>query len=131
MRHLFICFFLFSSIVAAAQLSIDQPIMSQMVLQRGLPLVLSGKTTPTSKVHVFIGKFKKYQTVAKQNGFWQISIPSQLASAIPFSLRIVSKSDTLQYNNLLWGDVWVCMGQSNMEFALKNEMHYKDELPIQ
>ncbi|MEN9349733.1 MAG: hypothetical protein RL372_711 [Bacteroidota bacterium] len=131
MRHFFICFFLFSSIVAAAQLSIDQPIMSQMILQRGLPLVLSGKTTPATQVLVFIGKFKKYQTIAKQNGFWEIIIPSQLASAVPFSLCVVSKKDSLQYNNLLWGDVWICMGQSNMEFALKNEMHYKDELPIQ
>ena len=130
MRFVVTGLFLLLSASVFAQLEIDQPIMHNMVLQRGKPLRLSGKGLPSNAVKIHIGENKTYNTVSNQNGFWKIEIPSHDASLKPFSLVVFTRTDSLEFKNLLWGDVWICAGQSNMEFALKSEWHYQKELPI-
>jgi sialate O-acetylesterase len=130
MRFVVTSLLLLLSACVFAQLEIDQPIMHKMVLQRGKPLILSGKVLPSNPVKIHIGENKTYNTVSDQNGFWKIEIPSHAASVKSFSLVVFTKTDSLQFKDLLWGDVWVCAGQSNMEFALKSELHYQKELPI-
>ncbi|MFZ9214483.1 MAG: hypothetical protein ACO21S_04830, partial [Sediminibacterium sp.] len=130
MRFVVASLLLFLSTSVSAQLEIDQPIMHKMVLQRGKPLILSGKALPSIAVKIHIGENKTYNTVSNQNGFWKIEIPSHTASLKPFSLVVFTRTDSLEFKNLLWGDVWICAGQSNMEFALKSELYYQKELPI-
>jgi sialate O-acetylesterase len=130
MRFVVTSFFLLLSASVFAQLEVDQSVMHKMVLQRGEPLILSGKALPSNAVKISIGEIKTYTTVSNQNGFWKIEIPSHTASVKPFSLVVFTRTDSLQFRDLLWGDVWVCAGQSNMEFALKSELHYQKELPI-
>jgi sialate O-acetylesterase len=130
MRFVVTGLFLLLSASVFAQLEIDQPIMHNMVLQRGKPLILSGKALPSNTVNIHIAENKTYTTISDQKGFWKIEIPSHAASLKPFSLLVFTTTDSLQFKELLWGDVWVCTGQSNMEFALKSELHYQKELPI-
>jgi hypothetical protein len=80
--------FLFLSTCVFAQLKIDQPIMHNMVLQRGKPLILSGKALPSNTVKIHIGENKTYTAVSDLNGFWKIEIPSHVASVKPFSLDV-------------------------------------------
>lgn len=130
MRFVVTGLFLLLSASVFAQLEIDQPIMHNMVLQRGKPLILSGKALPSNTVKIHNAENKTYTTISDQKGFWKIEIPSHAASLKPFSLLVFTTKDSLQFKELLWGDVWVCTGQSNMEFALKSELHYQKELPI-
>ena len=114
MRFVVMGLFLLLSASVFGQLEIDQPLMHKMVLQRGQPLILSGKGLPSNTVKIHIDENKTYTTVSDQNGFWKIKIPSHAASVKPFSLVLFTKTDSLQFKDLLWGDVWVCAGQSNM-----------------
>lgn len=134
MRYALLCLLMLICLGGIAQLSVDQPIMNDMVLQRGKLLLLSGKSTPNGKVKINIGAAQKsehtYVSAVNNKGEWKITIPAHAASFHAFTIAIYSYTDSIVYNNLLWGDVWLCAGQSNMEFPLKNEMHYKSELPI-
>ncbi|MFM6969208.1 MAG: sialate O-acetylesterase [Sediminibacterium sp.] len=134
MRYALLCLLMLICLGGITQLSVDQPIMNDMVLQRGKPLLLSGKSKPNGNVKIYMGAAHKsehnYVAAANNKGEWKITIPAHAASFHAFTIAIYSHTDSIVYNNLLWGDVWLCAGQSNMEFPLKNEMHYKLELPI-
>ena len=134
MRYTLLCLLMLICLGGIAQLSVDQPLMNDMVLQREKPLLLSGKSKPNGKVKINMGVAHKsehtYVTAVNNKGEWKITIPAQVASFNAFTIAIYSNAHSIVYNNLLWGDVWLCAGQSNMEFPLKNEMHYKSELPI-
>ena len=134
MRTALFCLLLFWCAGSFAQLSVHQPLMDHMVLQRGKPLFLSGMSKPTSKVQITINEKRNdkavYTATATSAGYWQITIPAHNASFNSFDIYIVSNEGSIVYKDMLWGDVWLCAGQSNMEFPLKNEMHFKAELPI-
>ena len=134
MRTALFCLLLLWCLGSVAQLSVHQPLMDHMVLQRGEPLVLSGMSKPTSKVQITInnkGNDKTvFATTATPAGYWQITIPAHAASFNSFDIYIVSNEGSIVYKDMLWGDVWLCAGQSNMEFPLQNEMQFKAELPI-
>jgi hypothetical protein len=101
MRFVVTSLLLLLSACVFAQLEIDQPIMHKMVLQRGKPLILSGKVLPSNPVKIHIGENKTYNTVSDQNGFWKIEIPSHAASVKSFSLVVFTKTDSLQFKDLL------------------------------
>lgn len=134
MRTTLLCLLLLYCAGSVAQLSVHQPLMDHMVLQRGKLLFLSGMSKPTSKVQISINEKRNdkavYTTTATSAGYWEITIPAHEASFNSFDIYIVSNEGSIVYKDILWGDVWLCAGQSNMEFPLKNEMHFKAELPI-
>lgn len=53
-----------------------------------------------------------------QNGKWLVKLNHLKASAEPGTLTVATKTKTLTLTNVLVGEVWVCSGQSNMEFQL-------------
>lgn len=90
------------------------------VIQRGIPIPLRGKATPRSRIILeFQGQIQT--TTVDDSGHWSILWGPLFATQTPFSLTIrSSKGEQLQFKELLVGEVWVCSGQSNMEFPLKN-----------
>ena len=87
-----------------------------MVLQHGRPLSLQGKANAGEKVTVSIGR-QKLQAVAGTNGKWAVNV-QPLKAGGPYTLVISTKKQKLVYKNVLAGEVWLCSGQSNMEFYL-------------
>jgi sialate O-acetylesterase len=93
-----------------------------MVLQRDLPIRLSGTAAPGASV---TARFGKAETVcsANQAGDWNLQLPPMPASGEPGEL-IVTASGTekteaeITLRDILVGEVWVCSGQSNMEWPL-------------
>ncbi len=88
-----------------------------MVLQRNKPLPLSGRANAGEKVTVKIAAQKKI-TTAGDDGKWTV-ILEPLRVGKPYTLSIETKSRKLVYKNVLAGEVWLCSGQSNMAFMLK------------
>jgi len=87
------------------------------VLQRGCVVPVWGKASEGEKVTVtFAGQ--TVSTVAS-NGQWMVRLRPLRANAVPQTLTITG-SNTVEIKNVLVGDVWVCSGQSNMQF----EMHW-------
>lgn len=88
-----------------------------MVLQRGEGTTIWGSHVPKTAVLVEIGSMK-YETITDENGSWSVTIKSYKAGG-PYNI-IASSEDIHQIlNNVYFGDVWMCAGQSNMTWPLK------------
>ena len=95
------------------------------VLQRGQSVPVWGTANDSEKVTVEFGK-QKLTTTAK-DGTWRVNL-KPLTAGGPFTMTI-SGENTVTVNNLLVGEVWVCSGQSNMEFPFARTAEVKDETP--
>ena len=98
-----------------------------MVLQHGRSLTIQGKADAGEKVTVTIAGQKK-KTVAPSNGMWQVVL-EPLKAGGPYTLTISAGKQKLIYNKVLAGEVWLCSGQSNMEFALNAAATGKRDKP--
>ena len=123
---IFLTLLLFMSLKPVlAQLKMPYLFSDHMVLQRDTPLKIWGWGLESTDIDVYLGD-KVYHTVVK-NGEWQVSVDA-LTTGKTLTLKVTDGYDTLTYNDILVGDVWVCSGQSNMEWSLKNANNAKAEI---
>ncbi|HMR85436.1 MAG TPA: sialate O-acetylesterase [Niabella sp.] len=95
------------------------PVFSDnMVLQRKTPIPFWGIADANELVTVQLGNLIK-NTKARTDGRWQIIFPAQKATYSPLTIEIKTTKHTQLFKNVLIGDVWLCAGQSNMYFPLK------------
>jgi len=87
-----------------------------MVLQRGIPVPVWGWADPNEKVTVTAGETSATATTGT-DGKWRVALDKLTASDKPISVAVAGKN-TVTISDVLVGDVWVCSGQSNMEFNL-------------
>ena len=114
---LFVCAFIGSGSTAHAEVRVPAIIGDNMVLQAGIKVRIWGKANPGERVTVLFNS-KTAQATADQQGRWQTFI-GPLTAGGPFELTIKG-TNTLTFKNVLVGEVWVCSGQSNMEWPLIN-----------
>ena len=88
-----------------------------MVIQRHIPLTIHGIANASDKVTVSFNKQKK-STVTADNGKWSITLDPMKAGG-PYKLSIKTKENTIDLENVLIGEVWLCSGQSNMGWRVK------------
>ncbi|MFN0018538.1 MAG: sialate O-acetylesterase [Pirellulaceae bacterium] len=87
-----------------------------MILQRGRKVAVWGTTDKTDDVVV---KFAGQTVSAKpENGKWKAALAELEASAQPRDLVISQGDQTLTKKNVLVGDIWLCGGQSNMQWEV-------------
>ena len=98
-----------------------------MVLQQDKTIPIWGTAAPGEAVAVTLGAATGKST-ADASGKWRVDLPAQLEVATPQEL-IVAGANTLKFEDVLLGDVWVCSGQSNMGFPLKDERNAATEIP--
>src|SRR6266498_5483458 len=117
---LFILVFCFLPLVgqrAQAEVRVPSIIGDNMVLQQSRRVRVWGTAKPGESVTVtFAGRTERATTDAQ--GRWQ-TLLGPLKAGGPFVLTIAG-NNTLTFKNVLVGDVWICSGQSNMEFPLVN-----------
>lgn len=87
-----------------------------MVLQHGRLLTIQGKADAGEKVTVSIDR-QKLQAVTGADGKWAVDV-RPLKAGGPYTLTVSTEKRKLVYENVLAGEVWLCSGQSNMEFYL-------------
>lgn len=95
------------------------------VLQRGQAVPVWGTARDGEKVTVEVGTQKVSTTAA--NGSWSVSL-KPLKEGGPLTMKITG-DNTVTVNNLLVGEVWVCSGQSNMEWTFSRAHNAKEEGP--
>ena len=88
-----------------------------MILQRHIPLKITGTANAHDKVTVSFNKQKK-STVTADNGKWSITFAPMDAGG-PYELSVKTKEKSIDLTNILVGEVWLCSGQSNMEWRVK------------
>ena len=96
---------------------------SDMVLQRGKPIVIWGWAAPGASVSVQLGADKAETRAAGGKGRWEVSFPAREGSADPQTLTVTAGSEKIEMGNIVVGDVWVMYGQSNMAFPLGKVTH--------
>jgi sialate O-acetylesterase len=94
-----------------------------MVLQRERPLVIHGTANAGDKVVVTFGSKKAKATASVADGSWSVTLPAMQANAKPQKLTISTKDSQLIFSDVLVGDVWLCSGQSNMEFRVNESVN--------
>jgi sialate O-acetylesterase len=104
-----------------------------MVLQQDKPIVVWGWATPGEAVSVEFGSeggkayFDSAKTSADESGEWKVTLKAPHASDQPQALRIAA-ANTIVLDDVLVGEVWLCSGQSNMEFGVGNLVDAKHEI---
>lgn len=99
-----------------------------MVLQRDTPLQIHGTADAGEKVTVSIGR-QQWTTHAGTDGKWSVRL-LPLKAGGPYTLTISTPRQALEYKNVLVGEVWLCSGQSNMEFMMKQTTTARKDIPL-
>jgi sialate O-acetylesterase len=101
-----------------AQLRLPRIISDNVVLQREAPLPLFGWATRGETITIALSGVE-YSAPTDDSGKWVIQLPPQRAGG-PYDIRFSSGDTSIVIHNVLFGDVWVCSGQSNMEMKMRN-----------
>lgn len=108
---------LLASLTLAADVKLPTVFGDGMVLQRNAALPVWGTADPGEEVTVsFNGQTVK--ATAGDDGKWQLAL-APMPEGGPFDMTVKGKNE-LKRSNVLIGDVWLCGGQSNMEWMLRN-----------
>lgn len=99
---------------------------SGMVLQRRKPVPVWGWADASEKVTVTLGKQIKTGQ-ADKNGHWMLRL-DPLEAGGPYQLTVKGRKNTIKFDDVLLGEVWVCSGQSNMEFSLSSAKNARAEI---
>lgn len=97
-------------------LSIKKTIGNHMVLQRGAANKIQGFATANEIVSIHF-KGKEYKSKADHLGNWEVTLPAQPAGG-PFEIKVSTLTSKLVLEDILFGDVFLDSGQSNMAFPL-------------
>jgi sialate O-acetylesterase len=98
-----------------------------MVLQYGRPLTIQGLANAGEQVTVSVAGQKRRAT-ADTDGKWAVTL-SPLKAGGPYTLQVAAGKKELVYKNVLAGEVWLCSGQSNMEFMLNQSATAREDIP--
>jgi sialate O-acetylesterase len=110
---------------AQAKVKVASIFQSHMVLQREMKIPIWGKATAGEKITVTLDG-KSAETVAKENGTWRVNLPEMKAGG-PFTVE-VKGTNTITFEDVLIGEVWLCSGQSNMAMQVRGMKRPQDEL---
>ncbi len=109
----------------SAQVRLPSILGDHMVLQRERPVTLWGWDDAGAGVTVTLG-----QTIAKattdQDGRWAVQLPAMAAGG-PHTITIEGTS-TVTLKDVLVGEVWLCSGQSNMEWTVLRSANPEEEI---
>jgi sialate O-acetylesterase len=101
----------------AAELGLARIFSDHAVLQRDQPIAVWGTADAGRKLTVTLGG-RTASGSADAHGKWKIQLPPQPAGG-PYTLTVTSSGQTVSRADILVGDVYLCSGQSNMEFAVR------------
>jgi sialate O-acetylesterase len=87
-----------------------------MVLQRNKPIRLWGRAAPGEAISIQLGE-KCTQVNADDGGQWRVELEA-LPSGGPHTLLVQGTTGSVSLKDILIGEVWICSGQSNMEWPL-------------
>ena len=121
------------ALVLAGTAQAEAPLMSALfvdhaVLQRDRPIDVYGRANAGEEVSVSLGNATA-QAKANAQGIWSVTLPAMSAGG-PFTLtsRTAARSQTA--NDVLIGDVWLCSGQSNMEWPVRTTLDAGAEVAL-
>jgi sialate O-acetylesterase len=115
-----------ASLLADPALAPARPFAHHMVLPMERPTPVWGMARPGATVEI---RFADDSVTGKADalGQWRITLPAQDASAESRELLMISGDERVVLRDVLVGEVWLCSGQSNMDFPLAKAVGGKQE----
>jgi sialate O-acetylesterase len=128
MKKIIYCFLIVILGVSSlsAQLKISKLFSNNAILQRGLQLPVWGTAKPGETITVNFNNLN-FTTITQDDGKWNTILPKMEAGG-PYSMMISTNTEKTTFENILIGDVWLCSGQSNMEWQLTNSNNAETEI---
>ncbi len=134
---LFSSFLFFSQYFAFADVKLPSIFGNNMVLQRDIPAPIWGWAKPDEEVSIALVRHDgaviyKETKVTDQNGDWKFLLPATPVGG-PYRISVVGSdtikvTNTIEFTNILFGDVWVCSGQSNMGWTVNASKNSQEEI---
>lgn len=124
-RRILSIFLLLVSLPGFSQVRLARLFSDHVVLQRQQPIPVWGWAKPRETVKVTLAG-QTQQAKADADGKWTVRF-SPLKAGGPHTLTAVAKSGNAQAADVLIGEVWLCSGQSNMEFMVKESDNFAVE----
>lgn len=120
---------LFLAVVGSVNADVKpNPLFSDgAVLQQGVEIPVWGTAAAGEKVTVSLDG-QEASATADADGKWKVQLPSRQAGG-PFVMTLSSGNKTIKLNDVFVGEVWVCSGQSNMEWKLAQAANAATEVP--
>ncbi|AYB35359.1 sialate O-acetylesterase [Chryseolinea soli] len=110
---------------ALANVTLPRIFSNNMVLQRNHAITVWGWADAKEKITVQFNHQTKTITTGK-NGQWKVVLANEPAGG-PYDLTVKGKNN-ITLSNVLVGDVWICSGQSNMEWVVRNTNNAASEI---
>jgi len=111
-------FFVFSHLIYA-EIKLPAIVSSNMLLQRNTTIKIWGWATPNEIITLDASWLDNtLKIAADSSGDWEINIKTT-NSKTPQILKLTSTDSKIKLDNILFGEVWVCSGQSNMFQPMK------------
>ncbi len=102
-----------------AKIKLPAILSSNMVLQRNASVKLWGWAKPAEKITIKTSWLTKSVSLTpSENGRWEVVVLTTLSKE-PQTIHFKSAESNIKLENVLFGEVWVCSGQSNMRQPLK------------
>jgi sialate O-acetylesterase len=114
---LMVIFILTVASSASTNVRLPHIFSDNMVLQRDKELPIWGWAAPGEKITVTFANGVAV-TIADDNGCWQTKLPP--AKPGGSFVMTITGNNSIRINNILVGDIWLCSGQSNMEWPLSS-----------
>jgi sialate O-acetylesterase len=104
----------------------DAVFSDHVVLQRDRPIPVWGSAAAGEEVTVTLAAATR-SVRADANGHWSLLMPQQPAGG-PLTLSARTAARTQDAHDVRIGDVWLCSGQSNMEFSVRRALDARAEI---
>ncbi len=125
MKKSIVFILLIISAISSANVRMPLIFSDGMVLQRNKQIPIWGFADANESVEIHFNKQIK-KTTADKNGKWTVNLAAEKAGG-PFELIVIGKNK-ITIKNVLVGEVWICSGQSNMEFQVFKTMNSEKEI---
>lgn len=126
MKRLLFLLSVFSCLPLSADVRLPGFYTDHMVLQRDREIQLWGWADPAEELSVQLGA-SRVQTVADENGLWRAILPAMPANREGLKLTVTGRNE-IQLQDILVGEVWLCSGQSNMEWPVARSSNAQHEI---
>jgi len=129
MKKILISIFFFLSFLSLTFSSVKLPsvISDNMVLQQNKEVKVWGWAKAGEKVEVKIGNLV-LNTEADKDGKWVVKFNGFPAGKV-YKITIRGENNKVEVKNIIFGEVYLASGQSNMEFRLRGDKFSKEEIP--
>jgi len=122
---LFLTLGILFSFTSKADVTLPKIFSSNMVLQQGIEIPVWGWADKNERIRVTFNN-ETVRTRADKEGNWMVKLPVQKYGG-PFTLTINGKN-TVEFTNVMVGEVWIASGQSNMEMRVDQSNNAEEEI---